>query len=320
MDWLAEYYNISMVDDWYNISQTMFYETGGGGLLTEFYDSSPSKALKCNYPDTKWQPWRFERMPHRYWDVVGNQFNFMEWFQDRNKLPSIKNWQGITKQMIESNRGGSLLNKCGSLISLLRNHYPEEEWQAYKWTLNSVSVTQSRLLEILNMLIPKDVEIECESAIPAMKYKHTQKPMYFDVWIPMYNLAVEYNGIQHYMEHGFVHTHEGLFRQSKRDKEKITQCKIFDITILSIPFWWQNEVEVVAQMLKEVNTLMLIISNISSSTSSQIFMANSLGILLSLPFCIQYDSKNKSTRKGNIFSIDIYYTTSCQSKLSQTVQ
>lgn len=63
----------------------------------------------------------------------------------------------------------------------------------------------------------------------------------FDFFLPYYNLAIEYNGEQHYIQK------KGRFDKlsvtQQRDKVKEEYCKEMEIKLLVIPYWEYNNIE-----------------------------------------------------------------------------
>src|SRR5690242_7978426 len=55
-------------DDWYTTSLSDVQESGGSGLLEYYYGQSIPKALKTLFPEHKWIPWKFKRVPNHGWD------------------------------------------------------------------------------------------------------------------------------------------------------------------------------------------------------------------------------------------------------------
>ena len=56
----------------------------------------------------------------------------------------------------------------------------------------------------------------------------------FDFFLPTYNVAIEYQGEQHYRENGFAR--EGLAAIQQRDENKRQYCKEYDIILWEIPY------------------------------------------------------------------------------------
>eukprot|EP00028_Trichosphaerium_sp_Am-I-7-wt_P000504 CAMPEP_0168535040 /NCGR_PEP_ID=MMETSP0405-20121227/18388_1 /TAXON_ID=498012 /ORGANISM="Trichosphaerium sp, Strain Am-I-7 wt" /LENGTH=141 /DNA_ID=CAMNT_0008562121 /DNA_START=94 /DNA_END=519 /DNA_ORIENTATION=- len=62
-----------------------------------------------------------------------------------------------------------------------------------------------------------------------------------DVYVPQLQLAVEYQGTQHYTD---IPGRFGItILQGARDMEKKTLCKSYGITIVNIPYWWKGDKE-----------------------------------------------------------------------------
>ena len=63
----------------------------------------------------------------------------------------------------------------------------------------------------------------------------------FDFLLPDFNLAIEYNGEQHYKETSFFS--RNLTEQKQSDKKKELYCKKNNIELLVIPYWEYNKIE-----------------------------------------------------------------------------
>ena len=61
-----------------------------------------------------------------------------------------------------------------------------------------------------------------------------------DIFLPEVSLAIEYNGEQHYHEVPIFGPLEVIQR---RDREKAEACDKSGIRLLSVPYWWDGEVE-----------------------------------------------------------------------------
>jgi hypothetical protein len=63
--------------------------------------------------------------------------------------------------------------------------------------------------------------------------------MEFDIFIPDKELALEYQGKQHYVP---FYSSEHI--QKERDQEKREKCwENHTFTLIEIPYWWENDVE-----------------------------------------------------------------------------
>ena len=59
MEWLKQKLGYTTMDDWYKINQKDIYNNYGGGLLTHYYNGSPSKLVIEMYPNYKWEIGKF---------------------------------------------------------------------------------------------------------------------------------------------------------------------------------------------------------------------------------------------------------------------
>lgn len=77
MDWLGDKLGYKDMDDWYNVTADDMNVNGGGTLLNQHYNGSPSAVLQSVYPQHIWDLHKFKQMPHRYWHSKQNQLDFM---------------------------------------------------------------------------------------------------------------------------------------------------------------------------------------------------------------------------------------------------
>jgi hypothetical protein len=49
--------------------------------MSEYYTSSIARPLMLVYPHTNWQPWRFDHVPHKFWNDIENHKNFIEYLE-----------------------------------------------------------------------------------------------------------------------------------------------------------------------------------------------------------------------------------------------
>lgn len=63
----------------------------------------------------------------------------------------------------------------------------------------------------------------------------------FDFYLPEYNIAIEYQGKQHYKYiKYFHHTYQGFKKSKERDKRKREYCTENGILLLEIPYSWKD--------------------------------------------------------------------------------
>ena len=69
------------------------------------------------------------------------------------------------------------------------------------------------------------------------------KSMYLDFYIPSLNMAIEYQGEQHYHPTGFVNNEERFVHQQERDNAVRQYCKEHGIRLVEIPYTEFNNIE-----------------------------------------------------------------------------
>ena len=117
------------------------------------------------------------------------------------------------------------------------------------------------------MLFPNE-QVHTDFIHPNLIYKNSLENMQLDVFIPNLNLAFEYQGKQHYNESIFP---TGKIAQSMMDKEKLEACKMFGITLIEVPYWWDFSVNsLVATIKKERSDLLVDIENSNGTPIPQI--------------------------------------------------
>lgn len=98
-----------------------------------------------------------------------------------------------------------------------------------------------------------DVEIQEEYKLSA---RSERQKMEVDIWLPELQLAIEYQGEQHY------HNLENIFGQHgcsvayrARDIEKMLTCTEMGITMAEIPYWWDRSQDSLFQLLHDTPNL-----------------------------------------------------------------
>lgn len=126
---------------------------------------------------------------------------------------------------------------------------------------DSLSVKANLLRRILYLLFG-DENIESEKTWSWLKNDKTQKNLYVDFYIDKFNLAIEYDGIQHYkMYTSFHRTEQDFIDSCARDRLKDKLLKQHKIDLVRIPYTLK---------LCEKNVNNLVISNLLSKNGTKI--------------------------------------------------
>jgi hypothetical protein len=143
----------------------------------------------------------------------------------------------------------------GNLLEILRKRYPYFQWNPEIWRSSAGSKSQILFLRALRNVLGRDIEIESNYFGTIVKNMETRSSLQLDAWIPSLNIALEYQGHQHYATEDYWG--DGHYKQMERDHHKMVQCKESNIDLIVIPYWWNMKVESLAGVLKEVRLIML---------------------------------------------------------------
>ncbi|MDC0556926.1 zinc-ribbon domain-containing protein [Candidatus Poseidoniaceae archaeon] len=108
---------------------------------------------------------------------------------------------------------------------------------------------QTALFEIVKKLYPDD-EILFDYKHPELIFPSGWR-MELDIWLPRIQLALEYQGQQHYDSSYWHESTDRFESQQKRDEEKRIECGKIGITLVEIPYWWEKSIEYVQSRISE---------------------------------------------------------------------
>lgn len=60
---MAKQMNLKSLDDWYSVSLEKALQLGAGTIINNYYNNSLITALQQLYPEHKWEPWKFSKLP-----------------------------------------------------------------------------------------------------------------------------------------------------------------------------------------------------------------------------------------------------------------
>lgn len=108
-------------------------------------------------------------------------------------------------------------------------------WKKTNNTRNKTSQLHQRAREFLKQVFPTAHLME-EVSIPVWR-NVVNSTLYLDFYLPMYGLAVEVHGEQHYKFSTKFHKKPNDFMKSRiRDATKAEWCELNDITLVVLPF------------------------------------------------------------------------------------
>jgi hypothetical protein len=129
MVWLGQHLGFKRLDDWYAVIGDDFNANYGNQCL-KLYGGSPLAALRDCWPRHTWHEWRFARVPFDFWDDLENRKRYVRWVGEKLKLKKPEDWYRVKRRQLTTNCGGGLLVTYHSYIDLLRECFPELDWDA----------------------------------------------------------------------------------------------------------------------------------------------------------------------------------------------
>jgi hypothetical protein len=121
-----------------------------------------------------------------------------------------------------------------NLKEMLKNHVPDLEMEEDLSMEGGNSRSQKLLYRRIKMSLPLDTEVEYDYLSPLVSYHETQRPMQMDIWIPRWNMCLEYQGEQHYFHKDW----SDVLNRRAKDVEKMIACRMHFIDMLHVPYWW----------------------------------------------------------------------------------
>jgi hypothetical protein len=237
--WVAEELNVDLVEDWYRIPREKIMSLGGSELIQN-HDGSLYKTLKKSFPDTAWQWWRLGRSTGYPENL---HMEFVDYLEEKFGIFEKEDWKWTTRYAIFQHIGSQIDYAWNILKNLT---YPVEHWDEIG--MGDLQKRHQKLLSIcVSRWMPK-IEVEFEAKLPTMDAEKLR----FDVWIPVLNIAFEYQGQQHYLQHDVLHETGDLRIQCERDSKKSKICDESCIELYQIPFWWNHDASTIYEILESL--------------------------------------------------------------------
>lgn len=127
---------IEKQEDWYKVKTSQIASLGGASLLARRFGSSLSAALQWNYPEHRFEPWKFHVTPMKWWSLPANQRVYMDWIGSTVLgVKSMDDWYKLEKKHLMENFGSRLISGYykSSTSGLLRAIFPAHTWQEWKF-------------------------------------------------------------------------------------------------------------------------------------------------------------------------------------------
>jgi hypothetical protein len=246
MTWVAQKLGIANEQDWYDVGREHLAEFDAGGMLRIAYNGSLYAAVKDCFPEHEWHEWLFRKVPNGFWDDRNNRLRYMNWLGEKLCFKSDEDWYTLTFRDVVDGCGKGMLAKFGnSIVKAVIDHMPKVNWEVSRFAKSGKF--QKRLYSHMRLLFPNN-EIIWEYRDKRLKHC-SGLPIRFDIFVPDFNLAVEYNGIQHYESIKGWGGEEVLDKIKKRDQHRREECAKFGIRLIEVPHTWDGNIDSVKKML-----------------------------------------------------------------------
>jgi hypothetical protein len=265
-DWLASELGYKCLTDWYSATPTDLEDKGGPffylkrvlfgqaqannvvcyntakRMIEWYYAGSLPNALSSCYSEHPWNIWRFKRLPTLTSDDIKNHHlkALGEYLHEDVgpllHITSLEDWYRVSASQLQQAGIQHIAQKLGGVAEMLSLAFPEHHWDAQLFGSGQKKATQRVLKQRVQELFP--TEVVQEEVSVGIRYRGTNMLMKFDVYVPSKMTAFEYQGIHHYET---VHSARRVTEATDKDVEKITACRKYGITLISVPKEWNGE-------------------------------------------------------------------------------
>lgn len=158
----------------------------------------------------------FDMFIHRLNKISGNLYSYISGYEGLNK----------SKVLVKC-------NKCGRNFKMI----PSNLLAGHGCPICTRSRGEDRVALVLDK---NNIDYETQKAFPGLRYK---QPLFFDFYIPKYNLCIEYDGKQHTHPVKLFDKTDPFEVRQRRDHIKNVYCKEHSINLLRIPYNHTKDIE-----------------------------------------------------------------------------
>eukprot|EP01120_Amphizonella_sp_Union-15-10_P006934 TRINITY_DN2297_c0_g1_i1.p1 TRINITY_DN2297_c0_g1~~TRINITY_DN2297_c0_g1_i1.p1 ORF type:complete len:420 (-),score=58.18 TRINITY_DN2297_c0_g1_i1:119-1378(-) len=133
-EWLGQELGYVSFNCWYRITCSDIKRNGGAGLLPLCYKDSVYNALIDLYPEYPWIPWRFNKVPHKFWSDLTHHRDFMIYLGKELGFLDFTDFYRLTVDNIISHGGSGFAQLYRrSPYLCLKTIFPDFNWSATKF-------------------------------------------------------------------------------------------------------------------------------------------------------------------------------------------
>jgi hypothetical protein len=232
-DWCGSQLGINHanLDAWYSIKRNQVEQLGGDGLLVNYYGHSLTTALADIYPDHRWDPARFlnSSSPSSAIDISA----VLSEFAEQRQVKCLEDWYRVSSRQWKGHKLAPIIKRHGGLPAVLKLVYPDHKWQLSSFSVLGKKAMQFKLKSAVAQIFPAariDEDVHTTQIASWKTIRHLE----FDIFLPEYNLALEYQGEQHFQ--ATVPTMRTQQHWEQADAEKMALCQRYGICLIDVPF------------------------------------------------------------------------------------
>jgi len=110
------------MERWYRVTPQDFYAHGGGGMLRNYFNSSPYQYIKAVFPDYRWLPWKFNRVPLSVLNDKETIAEALKYVATTLKITEEQDWKRVTEDQLDKLGLRTFVEKQGIIIVVFFQH------------------------------------------------------------------------------------------------------------------------------------------------------------------------------------------------------
>eukprot|EP01124_Arcella_intermedia_P022552 TRINITY_DN3388_c1_g1_i1.p1 TRINITY_DN3388_c1_g1~~TRINITY_DN3388_c1_g1_i1.p1 ORF type:complete len:479 (-),score=72.36 TRINITY_DN3388_c1_g1_i1:7-1443(-) len=212
----------------------------GGYFLNQF--GNMVGVLSSIYPEFNWHP--LKTKGNIQWKLEASRNFIISNLHNNLGISEKRDWYTISNLQISSSVGRRI--QKSRLVRSILYSVPEENWELKEFSSFQKKATQRWLYLCTQNLFPNEL-ILSNYKHPALKYT-SGASVELDLYLPQRNLAIEYQGEQHYNnleKAGFLPLHQ----RTLLDSQKKEICSLNKIQLIHVPYWWDQKLESLRDMV-----------------------------------------------------------------------
>ena len=228
MDSLYIKLNLKSLDDWLStLSIRKLIKHKGKVLISHYYSNNLNFLLTSLYPNHSFDFSRLKYAQTKFSNTKNNQKTQILKLISKYSIQQKKDFYRLC-----------LFSEKMNLFKKLSLIYPYENWQRNFFIKRSKKSVQ-RLLYSMLLKLTNSIHLLIENyKHPSIICLYNDRELEIDIFIPCFNIAIEYQGEHHFDDLPASFGSFELHRNRDQMKEIISFRK--NILLITIPYWWDH--------------------------------------------------------------------------------